>query len=448
MHCALQPYDLLLCIKFLLDLVMTSLAQNRIEMPENSLNRDTKVIALIGLAHGVSHFYHMLLAPLFPWLKDDFHLNFAQLGMLMTVFFVVSGVGQALAGFVVDKIGARKVLLFGMSCLVASSVLLSFANQYAMLILGAMLAGLGNSVFHPSDFTLLNQCVSSKRMGYAFSVHGLSGNLGWAAAPMILVPLAVAFDWRQALLIASLIPAVVLILLVFNRDLLQAPKLNKVDHASTSASTSTSKEVAHEAAVSTSLFGFLKLPAVWLSFAFFLMLSMALGGIQSFSSSALRELYGMSLASATTAYTAYMLASAAGTAWGGFIAAKAARQDKTIARAFAGAGVLSCCIALGIAPTFLVIAMMACMGFAAGIAGPARDLLIRQAAPKNATGRVYGLVYSGLDIGLAISPLIFGALMDKHLSAWVFVGIGVFQVLAIMTALNVGRNNPRSRSTA
>jgi MFS family permease len=407
-------------------------------MPDQrSWNRDAKVIGLVGLAHGVSHFYHMLLASLFPWLKDAFQLSFAQLGMLMTVFFVVSGVGQALAGFVVDKLGARKVLLFGVSCLLASSIFLSFASHYTMLLLGAMLAGLGNSVFHPADFTLLNQCVSTQRISHAFSVHGLSGNLGWAAAPMVLVPLAVTFDWRYALLIASLIPAMVWLLLVVNQGLFQIPSTTSTlpdpieEHAETQV----------KVASSEGTFSFLTLPAVWFSFGFFFMLSMALGGIQSFSSSAFRDVYGMSLASATSAYTAYMLASAAGTAWGGFIAAKTQHQDKTIARAFAGAGVLSCILATGLVATPIVIVMMACMGFAAGIAGPARDLLIRQAAPKNATGRVYGMVYSGLDIGLAFSPLLFGALMDKKLSAWVFVGIGVFQLLAILTALNVGKRS-------
>ncbi len=172
--------------------------------PAVSLRQDAQVIGLVGVSHGVSHFYHLILAPLFPWLKVEFGLSYAELGFLMTVFFIVSGVGQALAGFVVDRLGARNVLFFGMGCLGLSALALSAAHSYPMLLAGSMLAGLGNSVFHPSDFTLLNKRVSTPRLGHAFSVHGISGNLGWAAAPVFLAPLAALYGWRTALTAAAL----------------------------------------------------------------------------------------------------------------------------------------------------------------------------------------------------------------------------------------------------
>lgn len=147
--------------------------------------RGTEVIALVGLAHGTSHFFHMLLPPLYPWLMRDFSLSFTQAGALMAVFFVVSGIGQALAGFVVDRHGARPVLFFGIATLAASGLVLALANDYPMLVLAAAVAGLGNSIFHPADFTLLNRRVRVTRLGHAFSVHGLAGNLGWATAPLV-----------------------------------------------------------------------------------------------------------------------------------------------------------------------------------------------------------------------------------------------------------------------
>lgn len=388
------------------------------------LKKDALVITLVGLAHGVSHFFHMLLAPLFPWIKEAFALSYAELGLLMSVFFIVSGVGQALAGFVVDKVGARPVLFFGMTCLGVSALVLSGAQNYSMLLSGAMLAGLGNSVFHPSDYTILNQRVSSERIAYAYSVHGISGNLGWAAAPIFLVSIAGMFDWRTALLAAAFLPLIVLVLLLVYRDVLRT------------------QESAHShptlAVKSGSALGFMRLPAVWMCFGFFFMIAMALGGIQSFSSASLRDLYGMSLAWATASYTAYMLASAGGMLWGGFIAAKTSQHDKTIAVAFSVAGALSLVLASGWVSPLLAVVLMGLIGFGAGVAGPSRDLLIRAAAPKNATGRVYGIVYSGLDIGLACAPLLFGAVMDGRHPSWVFICIGVFQVLAILTAFNVG----------
>jgi predicted MFS family arabinose efflux permease len=274
-------------------------------------------------------------------------------------------------------------------------------------------------------------------LGYAFSVHGISGNLGWAAAPVFLVTLAGLYDWRTALFAAAFLPLIVLAILLVYRKALQPEEVAHLvvpGHAKSVQTTGGSLD-------------FMRLPAVWMCFGFFFMIAMALGGIQSFSSAGLRDLYGMSLAWATSAYTAYMLASAAGMLWGGYIASKTTQHDRTITIAFSAAGVLSLLLATGWVSAFFAVILMGAIGFGSGVAGPSRDLLIRAAAPKNATGRVYGVVYSGLDIGLACSPLLFGAVMDAHHPAWVFVCVGVFQVLAIMTAVNVGVNT-RSRALA
>jgi len=402
----------------------------------STLRQDAQVITLVGVAHGVSHFFHLILAPLFAWLKPEFNLSYAELGLLMTVFFVVSGVGQATAGFVVDRVGARAVLFAGMSLLGVSALALSVAQNYPMLLAGSMLAGLGNSVFHPADFTLLNKRVSHSRLGHAFSVHGISGNLGWAAAPVFLAGIAGVAGWRVALAAAAAVPFVWLAVLFVFRDLLHTEH----GHAGAAKKTGTETGTAHQ---ESAALAFIRLPAVWMCFAFFFITAMALAGIQSFSAAGLRDLYGMSLASATAGQTAYMLASAAGMVWGGFLAAKATRHDRTIALAFASSGLFSVLIASALAPAWMAVLLMGAVGFGAGVAGPSRDLLIRAAAPKNATGRVYGVVYSGLDIGLATGPLLFGALMDARHPALLFVLIGVFQILAILTAVNVGSNTAK-----
>ena len=184
------------------------------------LRQDAKVITLVGLAHGTSHFYHVILAALIPWLKPEFHLSYAELGLLMTVFFTVSGVGQAMAGFVVDRFGARAVLFTGIGLLGLSAVMLAGAHSYAQLMAGAFLAGCGNCVFHPADYTLLNQRVSKSRLAHGFSVHGISGNIGWALSPLFLTFVAGRTDWRTALLSAALLPLTVLALLLWNLSLI------------------------------------------------------------------------------------------------------------------------------------------------------------------------------------------------------------------------------------
>jgi MFS transporter, FSR family, fosmidomycin resistance protein len=391
-----------------------------------TLRNDAKVIGLVGLGHGTSHFFHLLLAPLFPWLKDAFALSYAELGLLMTVFFVVSGAGQAAAGFVVDRIGALPVLLGGLALLCLAALGLASSQSYPVLMLFSALAGLGNSVFHPADFTVLNRRVTVQRLGHAFSVHGLSGALGWAAAPVFMAGLATLFHWRIALLAAALLAFVVLAVLFTWRNLLDPGEL--------AASVA---QPARQSGKNESI-AFMRVPAVWMCFGFFLIASLSFGGIQSFAPAALRDLYAISFTFATACITAYMLASAVGLIAGGFAAARTQYHDRIIAVAFSISGGTAALVALGAAPVWAVMPMLAVIGFGGGLAGPSRDLLVRAAAPANATGRVYGVVYSGMDIGLAISPPIFGALMDSQHPGWVFALIGAFQFIALATAVGVG----------
>ena len=396
----------------------------------DSFRRDAQVIGLVGLAHGTSHFFHLALAPLFPWLKDAFAVSYAELGLLMSVFFIVSGIGQALAGFVVDRFGPLRVLFGGIALLGISALGLAASQNYSMLLVFAGLAGLGNCVFHPADFTLLNRRVSVSRLGHAFSVHGLAGTLGWAVAPLFLAGIASVSSWRMALLCAALLAFGVLAALIALRHLLDPREVGEAVAASAKK-----KEAAGGA------LGFMKVPAVWMCFAFFFISSISFGGIQSFAATALRELYDIPLAYATACITAYMLASAGGNVAGGFLAARFRQHDKVIAVAFAGAGAVSLLVASSVPPAAMVIVLLGVIGFGSGVAGPSRDLLVRAAAPRNATGRVYGVVYSGLDIGLSSAPLMFGLLMDAHHPAWVFIGIGAFQALSLVAVFGVAEQS-------
>jgi MFS family permease len=397
--------------------------------------RDAEVIGLVGLAHGTSHFFHLLLPPLFPWLMPEFGLSFTQAGFLMTVFFIISGIGQALAGFVVDRIGARPVLLFGVSMLTVSALVLAVADSYAGLVVAAALAGTGNSIFHPADFTLLNRRVSTGRLGHAFSVHGLSGNLGWAAAPVFMAGIAAWSNWHVAALCAAAFGATVFGLLLLRRD-----SLHDVERAVVMPGASAS-DAATQAA---GQLGFLRSSAVWTCFVFFFLATSAFGILQSYAPSILGSVYGLSLALATAGLTAYLLGSAAGMVAGGFIAARRSDNDRVIALALGMAALMAIALASGGLPPWLVLPVMALMGFGVGAAGPNRDLLVRKAATaqfgKSSYGRVYGFVYSGLDLGLALSPIVFGPLLDRGQFAAAMAGVAVLQVLALLSALRVGRS--------
>ena len=397
-------------------------------LPLNStpFRRDAQVIGLVGIAHGTSHFFHLILAPLFPWIKDAFGLSYAELGFLMTVFFIVSGIGQFLAGFLVDRFGALQVLFGGMALLGLSALGLAMSSSYLMLMFFAGVAGLGNSIFHPSDFTILNRRVSQSRLAHAFSWHGVAGSIGWAAAPPVLAGLAALYSWNVALLFGAALAFAVLALLVVFRERLDTREIEAaVIKANKNQGTGSGVD-------------FMKLPAVWICFAFFAFTAMALGVIQSFTPAALKASYGVVLGIGTACVTAYMLANAAGTLAGGFLAAKAAQHDRIVAGALGIAALIAAIIATGMIPTALLIFFFALMGFGSGMAGPSRDLLVRAAAPKNATGRVYGVVYSGLDAGLAIAPPIFGAARDAQHPLWLFTMMAMFFVAAMIAAMSVG----------
>jgi MFS family permease len=396
-----------------------------IPLPAPGMRQDATLIALVGIAHGISHFSQLLLAPLFPWLKEAFAVSYAELGLLMTVFFVVSCAVQALSGFIVDRFGPRPILFAGLGLLATAAFGFAASTHYAMLLLFSVVAGVGNGVFHPVDFTLLNRKVHPSRLGHAFSVHGITGSLGWALAPAMLVPLTLAFSWRVALACAGALVLAVLALLWMQR----APLALDVARARKSAATASGE----------GSFDFLGIPAVWMCFVFFLLYAMALSGVQAFAPEAARLLHEVPAPVAAVCLTVYMVCAAGGMVVGGFLAADPARCERIVGAGFGAAAAVALALGFAAVPAAMVPVLFGAMGFGAGIAGPSRDLLVKRSSPDNATGRVYGVVYSGLDIGQAVAPLLFGTLMDLQRPADVWLGIAAVQAMLVVSAFNVRR---------
>ena len=404
---------------------------------------DASVIGLVGLAHAVSHFSQLLLAPLFPWLKEAFGVSYTELGALLTIFFVVSSVVQTASGFVVDRVGPRPVLLGGLSLLGLAALGYASSQSYAMLAASAVLAGIGNGVFHPVDYTLLNRKIHKSRLGHAYSAHGITGTLGWALAPALMVPMALAFGWRAAMLSAAAVAFGVLAVLCWHRGRLAlavadpaavaAPALGAAG-AAARGEASDPRPVPAEG-----LFDFLRIPAVWMCFGFFFFYAIALSVVQSFAPEAARQLHAVPVHWVAACLSIYMVCSASGMVVGGFLAAHAARCERVV-----GVGMgLAACVALAVAwlpvSAGAVPLLFGLMGLFTGSAGPSRDLLVKRSTPENASGRVFGVVYAGLDIGQALAPLVFGRLMDLQQYQSVWIGLALVQGVLIASAFNVRR---------
>ncbi|UFZ02847.1 MFS transporter [Bradyrhizobium ontarionense] len=376
-----------------------------------------RTLALISLAHWVSHLHMLVLPMLFPYLKDKLGVGYVELGFPLTVFAVVSALTQAPVGYLVDRAGARRILLLGLTVGGLSLAMLGFHLSYASLVVSAVLLGLANAVYHPSDYALLSAHMEESRMGRAFGVHTFAGYLGGAVAPAVMAALVTTVGGSGALIAAGLVgPLAALLLLVGN-----VPEVPKHPHQ-TRADGSKVKQPN------------LLTPMLMLLTVFFMLLSLSNAGIASFGVVAFMNGYGISFSTANIALTAFLGASAVGVLAGGHLADRIRHHNLVAAVAYAINAVLVLVITFINLPVVLLVAIMLTAGFMSGVIAPSRDMLVRNAAPPGAAGRAFGIVSTGFNFAGVISPLLFGWIMDMNAPRWVFGTSVVFMLLTIVLA--------------
>jgi MFS family permease len=387
-----------------------------------------RVMGLIGVGHGASHFFHLVVPALFPLIKPDLGVSYAQLGLLTTAFFVASGIFQTIAGFLVDHFGARRILFAGLGLLAGGIFLCGLAPGYGMLLVLMCVAGIGNAVFHPADYAILGGSIERGRLGRAYGIHTLGGNLGWAAAPGVMLFLAQFVGWRGALMIGGGIGIVILGVLVSQASYLEDGRERRRAAAGTAMPSGN---------IAAALFS---LP-VLLCFAYFILLAIAQIGMQNFLPAILDSLDGTTLATAGAALTGFLLGSSAGTATGMMFADRSVRQHLTVAVGLVVTALAILVVSIGGLPAPVLIAVLAAGGFSVGFTMPSRDLVVRQATPPGATGRVFGFVYSGLDVGSAIAPVTVGLMLDHAMprqalwliAAMLISGVGIAFLLKMVS---------------
>jgi MFS family permease len=383
-----------------------------------------RTLLAISTAHWVSHFHLLVLPMLFPFLKEQLGVGYIELGFALTVFAVVSGLTQAPMGYLGDRIGARKILLIGLTLGGFTLIMLGIHLSYSWLIASAVLLGLANSVYHPADYAILSAHMNEARMGRAFSIHTFAGFLGGAVAPAIVAALVATTGGHGALIAAGAVgPFVALLLLVVG-----IPDASAADRATYGVQTPQPNIVT---------------PAIIVLTVFFMLLSLSNAGIGNFGVVALMSGYGSSFSTANIALTAFLGFSAVGVLAGGFLADHTRRHGQVAAVCFALNAAIVLVIAAVTLPPVLLTVAMAVAGFLGGVIAPSRDMLVRDAAPPGAAGRAFGIVSTGFNIGGIINPLLFGWIMDQDMPHWVFGASAVFVALTVLLALVTDRN-PRT----
>ncbi len=385
-----------------------------------------RTLVPISTAHFVSH-YHMLVLPmLFPFLKDALQVDYLDLGLAITVFGAVTGLTQAPVGYLVDRVGARKILVLGLGLGGAALIVLALTMSYGWFLACAALLGLANSVYHPADYALLATHTSEARMGRAFSVHTFAGYLGAAVAPAIVAILLTTVGGGGALMISGVLGIAVGVLLIAMR----VPDASAAHHGST-AGAATAK-----ARMLT--------PMVLVLIVFFIMLGVSNTAMSNFGVVALINGYDQPLTLANIALTCFLGAAAAGVLAGGFLADRTHRHEQLAATCFAISALILAAVAVSRPGIAILIAALTLAGFFSGVIAPSRDIMVRNAAPPGANGRVFGIVWTGFNIGCVFSPPLFGWIMDAAMPRWVLGAAALSMLLAAALTLYGGSSALRT----
>lgn len=381
---------------------------------------DIKVISLIGVSHFLSHCYQLALPALFPLIHRVEGIGFTELGVLSSVFFLTSGLCQAPAGFLVDRIGARPVLIGGMLLITGSTTLFAFTPSYSAMLVLSFLAGLGNTVFHPADYSILNGSVSEQRIGRGLSVHGFGGYVGYAATPITVFTLGSLAGWREAMLMIGIVGLVVVGILWTQRHDLRDSVVDRGIK---------SQGFVHD-------IGVLLQPPAILAFSFFCFMAMGSVGIMTLGASTLIALLDIPAAMASTIISLQLTGSLVGILIGGIIADKYSRHDLLSALVVTFAGCLLMIVPF-LRPSTAIQLIPIFMGFGLlyGIAGPLRDMVVRSLAPTGAAGKTFGFTYSGMDIGSAMATALLGYLLGSGEPFWVLVLCGLFIMMGGVTIM-------------
>ena len=396
----------------------------------DSFGRDARIISLVCFPHLMSHAYWQVIPPMYLILIQAFDLSgdlaYTRIALVTTVFATATFIVQTPVGFIVDRVGARSVLVGGLALEAVAIGLFGLATAYWQLLVLAALAGIGHTVFHPADYAILSSRVSESRMGRAFSIHSATGYIGFAVAPVFMTGIAVLWHWRAAFLLIGIVGLLAALLL-----LTQGAALRDSNPRGNSAG-SRNPASTPEMSTASGLRLLLSVP-VLMCFLYFVLHQMGNGGIRSFLVAALGDLHGTPAIIAATALTAFTVGSVFGILSGGFVADRFGPRIATAIATLVPAAAIIWFLGWQNVSGIALALLLAASGYLIGLLIPSRDLLLRSVTPPGSMGKVMGFASTGSNLGGALIPLILGFAMDTFDGSWVFWICGLFVAAACLT---------------
>jgi FSR family fosmidomycin resistance protein-like MFS transporter len=384
---------------------------------------EDKLIAGVCIAHFVSHYYMMLLAPLFVFIKDDYGVTYTELSLALAAFGVVSAVLQTPVGFFVDRFGARLNLIGGLLLGSAAVAAAGLVDSFWVFIAMFAVMGLANTVYHPADYALLSERVTPQRVPQVFSFHTCSGMIGSAVAPGTLLFMQSLVGWRGAFVCAAALGIIAALILALQGE--PPPR-----HRATQVAKRRGDDPSSAAADGWRL---LLSPPILLNLVFFVLLAMVGGGLNQYLVVGLGALYGTPPALANTALTGLLVMSAIGVLVGGALATRTTHHTLVTAGGLLVTGAVSTLIGFVDPGALLLVLIVSLSGFASGLTMPSRDMIVRSVTPPGSFGKVFGFVTTGFHIGGMVAPLIFAQLLDHGHPRAVFLYIAACAIVAIAT---------------
>ena len=379
---------------------------------------ERRLVGGVCFAHLVSHYYITLLAPLFLFVREDYGVSYTELGLALTAFNVLSTALQTPTGFLVDRVSARMVIIYGLILGAGAFAIAGLVNSFWMFVAMFAVAGIANTVYHPADYAILSKHIPPARAGRVFSFHTFSGMLGNAVAPPTLLFMQSYVGWRGAFLGAAALGLVAAAVLLLTRE--PAPLAAK-----------TRKQETTGAALDG--WRLLTAPAILINLVFFILLSFCGGGLNNYLVASLGALYGTPAAVANWALTALLIMSAAGVLAGGILTGMTSRHGLVASGGLVVTAIV--CVLIGLIDfnALALVVLMSAAGFFSGLTMPSRDMIVRAVTPPGAYGRVFGFVSSGFNIAGIVTPIIFGQLLDHGYVREIFFFMALCALLAIST---------------